>query len=171
MKKTLVVLLVALLCVGTAFAATSYRSYRGASKKDTLSLGLNIGTDSGFIVNYGMGKFDIEGVFAFGFINGKGLHVEGGVAYEIVDVADECNFKGEMPFTLGGTLDLAVMFGDKLWATLGVLVPAKLSYTFDNVPISLYLRLAPGLLISFKETVGVGFAMEGSIGATYSFDL
>ncbi len=166
MKKILTIALVALLVVSSAFAATSYK---GASKKDSFAIGLNAGTNTGVIVNYGLGKFDLEGIVGFGVLNGSGLDVEAAANYEIIDVAKQCKFDGAMPFTVGLGADLAFRFSDPFSMYVGVLVPLKLTYIFPKVPVSLFLRVAPGVTFQVVPELNAGFVISGSIGATYNF--
>ncbi len=166
MKKILTFALVALLVVSSAFAAASYK---GASKKDSFAIGLNAGTNTGVIVNYGMGKFDLEGIVGFGFLNGSGLDVEAAANYSIIDVAKQCKFDGSMPFTVGLGTDLAFRFSDPFSMYVGVLVPLKLAYTFPKVPVSLFLRVAPGVNFQVVPELKASFGISGSIGATYNF--
>ncbi len=165
MKKVVVIALVALLSVSSVFAA----SYMGASKKNSVAVGLNAGTNTGVVVNYGMGKFDLEGIVGFGVINGTGLDVEAAANYSIVDVAKECKFDGSMPFTVGVGTDLAFRFSDPFKMYIGVLVPLKLAYTFPKFPMSLYIRVAPGVNLQVCDSFGASFGISGSIGATYNF--
>ena len=163
MKKAMVFVLVALMAIGSVFAVT-----QGASKENTLGVGLNAGSNTGLILNYGMGKFDLEGIIGFGALNG-GLDVEVAANFEIVDVARECNFPGKMPFTIGAegyiTTDFSNLFG------LGVLAPFKLAYTFEDVPVSLFIKFAPGVVFYFAPEFSADFGFHAALGATYNFDL
>lgn len=166
MKRVAVIALVALLAVSSVFAASSYS---GASKKNSVAVGLNAGTNTGVVVNYGMGKFDLEGIVGFGILNGTGLDVEAAANYSIVDVAKECKFDGSMPFTVGVGTDFAFRFSDPFKMYIGVLVPLKLAYTFPKFPMSLYIRVAPGVNLQIRDEFGASFGISGSIGATYNF--
>lgn len=165
MKKVLVIALVALLSVSALFAA----DYKGASKKDSFGIGLNAGTNSGVIVNYGMGKFDLEGIVGFGVLNGTGLDIEVAANYLIVDVAKEAKIDGKMPFTVGAEVGLLMGFKNSFSLRINVLAPLKLSYTFPKFPMSIYFRVAPGVGIPVVNGGTVGFAIESAIGATYNF--
>lgn len=161
MKKALVFVLVALLAVGTVFA-----SAKGASEKDSISVGLNLGTSNGAILNFGFGQFDLETIIGFGVINGSGLSVEVAGNFEVVDVAEQCNFAGSMPFTVGGEGYLSTDFD---FLGMGALVPLKLTYTFPKVPVSLYFRFAPGVHFDIVPEFNVKFGVSASLGATYNF--
>ncbi len=162
MKKALVFVLVALLAVGMIFAGNA----KGASKKDALSLGINVGTNNGVVVNYGFGKFDLESIVGFGVLNGTGLDIEVAGNFEVVDVAKECRFDGAMPFTVGGEVFVQTDFKE---VGLGVVAPLKLAYTFEDAPVTLYFRVAPGVYITFGENADVGFGVSAGLGATYNF--
>ena len=52
---------------------------------------------------------------------------------------------------------------------INALVPVKLTYTFPKFPMSLYMRVAPGVGIQLVDAVKVSFGIQGSLGATYNF--
>lgn len=160
MKKVCVFVLVCLLSVGAVFAAA-----RGASDKDSWGIGLNVGTNNGVIINYGMGKFDLEGIIGFSVFHAN-MDVEIAANYMILDVAEKADFAGSMPFTVGAEGYLTTDFDD---FGLGVLVPLKLTYTFPKVPVSLYFRVAPGILFNIAPDFDVDFGIHASLGATYNF--
>lgn len=160
MKKFLLIVMVCLLAVSGVFAA----SYKGASDKDSFGLGLNLGTNNGVIINYGLGKVDLEAIVGFGVINGS-LDVEIAGNYCLIDFA-KGNFAGSMPLTVGAEGYLSTDFD---YLGVGALVPVKLSYTFPKVPMTLYLRVAPGVYFQLVDEFDAGFGIHGSIGATYNF--
>ena len=161
MKKVLVIALVLLLSISTVFAA----SYKGASEKNSFSIGLNLGTNSGVVVNYGMGKFDIEGIVGFGLFN-KSLDAEVAFNYAILDIAKSCKFDGYMPLTVGGEAYLSTDFN---FFGVGGLVPVKIAYTFPKFPMTLYFRVAPGVFFDLTPNQDVKFGIHASLGATYNF--
>lgn len=161
MKKFLLIVLVCLLAASTLFAA----DYKGASKKDSFGIGLNLGTNTGVIVNYGFGKFDLEAIVGFGFIGGNGLNAEVAGNFCLVDFA-KGNFDGSMPLTIGAEGYLATNFD---FFRFGALVPVKVAYTFPKFPMSLYIRVAPGIDFDCSNDFKPGFAFHGSLGATYNF--
>lgn len=167
MKKTVAILLVVLLSSAALFAGLG-DSYKGASKKDALSVGLNLGTNAGVVVNYGMGDFDFEGIVGFGLLNGA-LEVEAAANYKILDLAKDLKIKGEMPLTVGGEVGLWAHLNQPFMMGVNALVPVKLTYTFPEFPMSLYMRVAPGVGIQLVDSVNVKFGIQGSLGALYNF--
>lgn len=167
MKKVFAVLLVVLLSVSALYAGLG-DSYKGSSDKGSLAVGLNLGTNAGVVVNYGMGDFDLEGIVGFGLLNGA-LDVEAAANYEILDLAKDLKIKGSMPLTIGGEVGLWAKLSDPFLMGINALVPVKLTYTFPKFPMSLYMRVAPGVGIQLVDAVKFSFGIQGSLGATYNF--
>ena len=168
MKKILALLIVVLLSVSAIYAGIT-DEYKGTMKKDALAVGLNAGTNSGVVVNYGMGDFDLEGIVGFSFINGSGLDVEVAANYEVADFSKDLKIKGSMPFTVGGEAGVWMKFGDAFKLGVNALVPLKVTYSFPKFPMNVYLRIAPGLELQIVDAINIGFGIQGSIGATYNF--
>ena len=160
MKKVALFILVAILSVSTVFAA----SY-GASKKDTLSIGLNLGSNNGVVINYGMGKFDLEGIVGFSLFN-RNMDIEIAANYALFDIAEMADFAGSMPFTVGAEGIISTDFKD---FGVGAVVPLKLTYTFPKVPVSLYFSIAPGVMFNIVPDFDPKFYIPVSLGATYNF--
>ena len=160
MKKFALVAIVILLSVSTVFA-----SAYGASKKDALSIGLNLGSNNGVVVDYGMGKFDLEAIVGFSLFN-KNMDVEIAANYALFDIADMADFAGYMPFTVGAEGVISTNFKD---FGVGATVPMKLAYTFPKVPVTLYFRVAPGVMFSIAPEWDVNLYVPVSLGATYNF--
>lgn len=167
MKKTLAILLVVMLSVSALYAGLG-DSYKGASKKEALAVGINLGTNNGVAVNYGLGKFDLEGILGFGILNGT-LDAEAAANYKILDLAKELKIDGTMPLTVGFGGGLWAKFGQPFQMGINALVPVKVSYTFEDFPVNLYIRVAPGVGIQLVDSVKLSFAIQGSLGATYNF--
>lgn len=170
MKKALAVVLVVMLSVGSLFAASDAR---GASKEGSFGVGANLGTDLGVYLDWGMGMFDLDVIAGFYpglFSKTIGVFGEVGANFAVVDFADVGDFAGSMPLSVGGAGLVAFQFGSIFDMSVEVLVPLKLEYTFPKVPVSLFLRLAPGLgFYNMVHEFGINFAFQGSIGATYNF--
>ena len=167
MKKALAILLVVLVSVSALYAGLG-DSYKGASKKDALAVGLNLGTNAGVVLNYGMGDFDLEGIVGLSLLNGA-IDVEAAANYKILDLAKELDIDGSMPFTIGGEVALWANLNEPFKLGVSANVPFKLTYTFPKFPMNIYLRLAPGVGIQLVDSVNIGIAMQGSLGATYNF--
>jgi len=136
-----------------------------AAKKDSLSLGLNLGTNNGVMISYGMGAYDIEGIVGFSIFS-SALDVEIAMDYMLFDIASSSDFDGSMPLTIGGEVCLSTDFD---YFALGGLVPIKLKYVFPKIPMALYFRVAPGVCFKLKPDTDMNFALHASIGCTYNF--
>ena len=68
-KKVLVLLVIALMAAVPAMAAST----RGAADDGSVGIGLNLGTNTGLGMKFGMGKFDIFADVGLSVIGGMGL--------------------------------------------------------------------------------------------------
>ena len=167
MKKALAILLVVLVSVSTLYAGLG-DSYKGASKKEALAVGLNFGTNAGLAVNYGMGDFDLEGIVGLNILDGA-IDVEAAANYKIMDLAKELDIDGKMPLTVGGEVALSANLNGAFKLSVAALVPVKVTYTFPKFPVNIYLRLAPGVGVQLVDSLNIGIDMQGSLGVTYNF--
>lgn len=167
MKKTLLIVLVVLLLATPLFAA----SYNGVTKKNSVGVGLNLGTNTGVGMRFGMGDFDIianVGLANFGVSsNGIGISADAAVSYNVYTLAIE---KLEFPVTVGLGANGSFYFGDTSAISIAALVPVGIEYTFDGAPITVYLRLAPGLSFNIVGSdFKLGFGFAGYLGALWNF--
>lgn len=167
-KKVLVLLFVAVLAIAPAVAAST----RGSSSDGSFGIGLNLGTNTGLGMKFGMGDFDIlanVGLANFN-IGSDGFNLAGDVAvsYEVYDI----DIKGphHMPITIGLGTTMAFKFAEKFGFDLSVVVPVGIEYQFPEVPISLYLRLAPGISLLENTEFNINFGFAGFIGALWMFE-
>ena len=167
MKKRLVlVALIALCLVAPVFAADNYS---GVAKKDSVGLGLNLGTNTGVGFRYGMGDFDILANIGLNLFKLNPLTLSGDVAasYSVYTIDGGKNL--QFPITVGAGVKTGFRFGDNFGFDLSVLVPVGIEYTFSNVPITLYLRLAPGVQLLKNTKFNVAFDFAGYVGALWNF--
>lgn len=68
---------------------------------------------------------------------------------------------GKLPVYFG--LGLKLGFGNDIH--MGIRVPIGLNYMFDEVPIDIFVEVAPGLQL----TPATAFALDGGLGARYYF--
>ena len=168
MKKRIIVVALLVLClVAPVFAAST----KGATQKGTVGVGLNLGTNTGVGFRYGMGQYDI--LANFGLNNFKfdpfSMSVDAAASYKVYTI-DGGKRSLQFPITVGGGAALAMTFNsDKVGIDLSVLVPVGIEYTFTEVPITLYLRLAPGVQFLQNSSFKMGFAFAGYIGALWNF--
>ena len=165
-KKVLILLVVAVLAIAPAMAAT-----RGSSDDGSFGIGLNLGTNTGLGMKFGLGKFDVIANIGIDALhigsNGIGLGGDVGFNYEVYDI----DIKGphHMPVTLGLMIPMGFFFGDPFNMNLGVVLVAGLEYQIPDVPVLFYLRVGLGvnLLIAPEFKPDVGGA--GSLGVLYVF--
>ena len=166
-KKIVLVTLLVLLILVPAFSATT-----GSSKKGSVGVGANLGTVNGVALRFGMGDFDLLANIGFDVLNisKDSWTIAGDVAasYKVYTIDGGRN--AQFPITVGLSAVPSVTFGNNTVVNLDVLVPVGIEYTFSDVPITLYLRLAPGLSVIEANQPDVGFAMGGYIGALWNFN-
>ncbi len=162
-KKLLILLVAALIAAMPAMAAST----RGAAEDGSIGIGLNLGTNSGLGLKFGMGKFDIFADVGLSVIGGTGLGVDAGVSYEVYDA----DFGGghHMPITVGVMVPMSFRWNNPFAWDLGVLAQVGLEYQIPDVPVLFYLRVGLGANLniapSFKPDVGG----SGNIGVLYVF--
>lgn len=167
MKKRIVLVALLVLClVAPVFAANSYN---GVTKKGSVGVGLNLGTNTGVGLRFGMGEFDVlanVGLNNFKF-DPLTLSADAAASYNVytIDGGRNCKF----PITVGASVSTAMTFADGFGLDLSVLVPVGIEYTFSEVPITLYLRLAPGVNLLKATKFDIGFGFAGYIGALWNF--
>ena len=163
-KKIIAIVLV----VALALCSLSAESTSGTSKKNALSLGIGLGTNSGVAVKYGMGKFDVQANVGVAIRNSNFIFSgDVGAFYDFYDI----NFKAgsskqTISLTTGPLVGLNVQSGslglDAIW-TVGA------EYTFNKVPVSMFLKLGGGYGMVFADSVNGNFAFYGVLGAVYTF--
>ena len=166
-KRIVLVALIAICLVAPVFAANNYS---GVAKKNSVGVGLNLGTNTGVGLRYGMGDFDILANIGLDVFKLNPLTLSGDVAasYNVYTIDGGKNLK--FPITVGAGANVGLKFGkDKLGFDLSVLVPVGIEYTFADVPITLYLRLAPGVNLFNNSDFGFKFGFAGYIGALWNF--
>jgi len=171
MKKKIAIVALLVLCLAApVFAGNTI----GASKRNTLGVGLNLGTNTGVGFRYGIGNFDVIANFGLDLLhigsNGLAFGGDAGVAYQVYNF--DLGHGNYMPLTVGlvGVTSFAAS-DNGVDFDLSVLVPVGIEYTFQDVPITLYLRLAPGMRIMQNTAIDLGFDFGAYIGALWNFDL
>ena len=165
-KKVLVLLVVAILAITPAMAANS----KGASEDGSVGIGLNLGTNTGLGLKFGMGKFDIFaniGLDMFS-LGSDGLRLGGdvGVSYEVYDI--DLGGKHHMPVTVG-LMAPVEMNWNPFYLSVSALVQAGLEYQIPDVPVLFYLRAGLGLGIGIASDVTFKFTGAGALGVLYVF--
>lgn len=167
MKKRIAVIALVILCAAAPMFAASNTT--GAADRNTLGVGLNLGTNTGVGFRYGYGPFDVIANVGFDFLKfGNGnwaLSFDVGASYQVYTIDGGRNL--QFPITVGLIAAPGVTFGSSPSFNLSVMVPVGIEYTFDDVPVTAYFRLAPGM----KILPSVGFTCGAFIGALWNFDL
>ena len=113
--------------------------------------------------------FDILANIGLNLFKLNPLTLSGDVAasYNVytIDGGRNCKF----PITVGAGVSTAMTFADGFGLDLSVLVPVGIEYTFSDVPVTLYLRLAPGVNLLKATKFDIGFGFAGYIGALWNF--
>lgn len=164
-KKVLVLLVVAILAITPAMAANS----KGASEDGSVGIGLNLGTNTGLGLKFGMGKFDIFANVGLSFLNGYGLGADVGVSYEVYDI--DLGGKHHMPVTVG-LMAPVEMNWNPFYLSVSALIHAGLEYQIPDVPVLFYLRLGLGAKFNISKADDakfVDFTGSGALGVLYVF--
>jgi len=164
-KRILVLALVALLAISAAFAADAH----GTSAKNQFSIGLNLGTNTGVGMKYGMGKFDIQGNVGFYLFDFDpfGIACDVSANYDVYDI--KINSQNEICVIVGGGALLRAFVGDDAYFSAIAFGTAGLEYTFPKFPMTLYLKLGYGLGIKTDDGIGFDHAFMGQLGGLYNF--
>ena len=96
------------------------------------------------------------------------MSVDAAASYKVYTI-DGGKRNLQFPITVGGGAALAITVAEKPAIDFSVLVPVGIEYTFADVPITLYLRLAPGVQFFKNTEFKMGFAFAGYIGALWNF--
>lgn len=170
MKKKLAILALALVMMVTpAFAAG------GAAEDDLIGVGLNLGTNTGVALRFGLGDFDILSNLGFSML--RAFEGDFGMSG---DVAFSWNFytidggRGlEFPLTVGLGANVDIDFSHDWNTDFSILFPIGIEYDFaqlnSDVPITVYFRFAPGFSIIQNSKADVGFAYGVYLGAMWNF--
>ena len=165
-KKVLVLLVVAILAITPAMAA---RSTRGTSDDGAVGVGLNLGTNSGLALKFGMGKFDIFANVGFNILNGTGLGADVGLSYEVYDI--DLGGAHHMPVTVGFMAPISFNWASSFSIHIAALAQAGLEYQIPDTGWLFYLRAGLGadFRIIGDSDKFVKFTGAGGIGAMYVF--
>jgi hypothetical protein len=164
-KKVFIVLAVVCLLATPLMAANSYK---GSTDKGSFGIGLNLGTNTGVGMRFGMGNFDVLANVGLNNFSTNTLSADAAVSY-LVYTIDGGNKYIQFPITVGAGGSCAMTFGDDFSISVAALVPVGIEYTFVDVPITCYLRIAPGVQILSANDLHIGLGFAGYIGALWNF--
>ncbi len=167
-KKIAIIAVVFALIVTPVFAAG------GVSEDNSIGVGLNLGTNTGVALRFGLGDFDVLANLGFDMLN-----IFNGDFTLAGDAAASWNFytidggRGlEFPLTVGAGVNTAISFNDGVKTDLSVIVPVGIEYNFNqisDVPITMYLRLAPGMQMLKANKWDPSFDFAFYLGALWNF--
>jgi len=148
--KKIFILAIILTCVSSV-----YSQYKG------FGFGIILGEPTGISAKHWIDRNTaVDGAIAWAFVDGGAFHIHGDYLlhnFSLISVE-----KGKLPFYYGigariKTLDAV---------TLGVRVPLGLSYIFSDVPVDLFVELAP-LLDLIPKT---NFRINAAVGGRFYFE-
>ena len=162
MRKKLVLIALALV-----LAVTPVFAIGGTARDNSVGVGLNLGKNTGVGLRFGFGDFDILADIGFSIFN---FNLAGDVAaswnFATIDGGRGLRF----PLTIGAGVSAAYDF--KTDFDLSVIFPIGIEYDFaqiSNVPITVYLRFAPGFSVFKDNNVKIDFDWLGQLGALWTF--
>lgn len=155
-KMILLALLVSALCITPLFANGPF------------SIGVNAGTQTGIVTRYQMGSFDMMGNIGWEYFRTKpfavGASFQG--SYRILTIGKGHSIEVPLTMGLGVSADVDM---DNRW-DCSVNVPIGFEYVLQEVPMTLFIRVAPGLRFLTGNEIGVAFSCEAFAGGIWRFD-
>lgn len=170
MKKALTILLVLAVIAVMPLAAADRR---GTSEEGAFGIGLNLGTNNGVGLKFGMGDFDIianVGLNILRLNTGLSLGGDVGFQYEVYDI--QIDGPHHMPVTVGLLVPMGFFFGNSFAMSLGIQAMAGLEYQIPDVPVLFYLRVGLGVDLNIGDWPNrnfVDFSGSGALGVMYTF--
>jgi len=151
MKKVLIILTLVLI-IALPLSAANY------AKPNGVGAGLTLGYPTGLTGRYGMDDFRFLGNFTWDYSNG--FYFDVGVLYDITEVTI-----ANLPIYINAGVQTGIGIAEtKFQFSVNAIIGA--SYYFEDVPIELFLNLAPGVAIM----PSLGFSPKGGLGAIWYFD-
>ena len=167
MKRIVLVLLVAVLVAGSIFAS----EYKGINDKNQLSIGANLGSDTGFAVRYGLGEFDLIGNVGIDFFDGDiAFGGDAMISTQVYELDFGTNAK--FPITVGAGLRTGFWTGDHDGLRLAAFSPVGIEYCLEDacdLPLSFYFRLGPQIWAMKETKLDFGFGFYAAIGGYWTF--
>ena len=170
MKKRLVMLALALVMIVTPVFAIV-----GVAEDDTVGVGLNLGTNTGVALRFGLGDFDILSNLGFSMLRAfeGDFGMSGDVAFSWNYYTIDGGRGLEFPLTIGLGANVDIDFSNDFNTDFAILFPIGIEYNFaqlnSDVPITVYFRFAPGFSIVQNSKADVGFAYGVYLGAMWNF--
>ena len=148
--KKIFILAIILTCVSSV-----YSQYKG------FGFGIILGEPTGISAKHWIDRNTaVDGAIAWSYVDGGAFHIHGDYLlhnFSLISVE-----KGKLPFYYG--IGARIKTLDDV--TLGVRVPLGLSYIFSDVPVDLFVELAP-LLDLIPKT---NFRINAAVGGRFYFE-
>jgi|GEM_PF-451062 len=165
-KRTFLIVFTLLILILVPVSSASLRT--SSASYSRFALGLNLGTNTGL-------GFQVRANRDFDIIGNLGLN-NFGVKHLAFDVA--ANYKigefnidrADFDVTMGLGANVGIPLDNDHGVNFSVLVPFGIVYHFTEVPIDMYVRLAPGVRIFNEGEIDISVGFSGFIGALWRFD-
>jgi hypothetical protein len=163
MKRTwIAVAVVALLSVAGRAQESTPTALESVDIDRRFGAGLIVGEPTGISLKYFLSeKTAIDGAIGWGFHHETDLHLHSDFLWHIHDIASVPEGQLSLYFGAGAR----VKFRDNGEDRLGLRVPVGVSYLLENVPVDVFLEVAP--ILDFTPSVRGGFT--AGIGARFWF--
>lgn len=158
----MVFLVLILVPVSSASLRTSSAAY------SKFALGLNLGTNTGLGFQFRANRdFDIIGNLGLNNFGVSHLSFDIAANYKINEFYID---RADFDVTMGLGANVGIPLDDSHGVNFSVLVPFGIVYHFTEVPMDMYVRIAPGVRIINEGNVDVNVGFSGFIGALWRFD-
>jgi len=158
--------MVLLVLIVVPLSSASLRTSSAAYSK--FALGLNLGTNTGLGFQYRANRdFDVIGNLGLNNFGVSHLSFDMAANYKINEFYID---RADFDVTMGIGVNVGIPLDDNHGVNFSVLVPFGIVYHFTEVPIDMYVRIAPGIRIINEGNVDVNVGFSGFIGALWRFD-
>jgi hypothetical protein len=158
----LILLVLILVPVSSATLRTSSAAY------SKFALGLNLGTNTGLGFQFRANRdFDVIGNVGLNNFGDDHLSFDVAANYKIGEFNID---RAYFDVTMGFGAYVGIPLNDGHRVNLAALVPFGIVYHFREVPLDMYIRIAPGLRIINEGEVDLGLGFSGFIGVLWRFD-
>ena len=165
-KRILPIVLVFLVLILVPVSSVSLNTSSAAYSR--YALGLNLGTNTGLGFQYRANRdFDVIGNLGLNNFGASHLSFDMAANYKINEFSID---RAYFDVTMGIGANVGIPLDDEHGVNFSVLVPFGIVYHFTEVPIDMYVRIAPGLRIINEGDVAINVGFSGFIGALWRFD-
>ncbi len=155
-----------MLLVLVPVSSATWRTSNSSQSK--FALGLNLGTNTGLGFQYRANRdFDVIGNLGLNNLGVSHLSFDMAANYKINEFYID---RADFDVTMGIGANVGIPLDDGHGVNFSVLVPFGIVYHFTEVPIDMYIRIAPGVRILHEGNVDINVGFSGFIGALWRFD-